>query len=138
MKKIFTKGLFTVSAIILFLTLTLPSLAQYTKSTLESGGQYTAIAKDASGNVYVTRLAAGGGSYQVVKYTNGTGIPVTLISGLTFEIEDYPWGLAVASNGDVYISTDFSSLGGAIIKLTASTSIRPQQYKLGDILRHLL
>ena len=120
MKRFFTKVAFTVSVIVLFLALA-PAFAQYTKTQLHAGGLYTALAKDASGNVYVTK-ASGPGIYHVVKYTNGTGSPTTIYSGLTSQAQEYPWGLAVAPNGDVYISTDFTSNSGAIIRLNASSS----------------
>ena len=120
MKRFFTKVAFTVSVIVLFLAL-VPASAQYTKTQLHAGGLYTALTKDASGNIYVTK-ASGPGVYHVVKYTNGTGSPTTIYSGLTSQVQEYPWGLAVAPNGDVYISTDFTSNSGAIIRLNASSS----------------
>jgi hypothetical protein len=55
-------------------------------------------------------------------YAGGTGTPTIVYSGLTHEIGDYPWGLAVTTNGNVFISTDFTSAGGFIIKLTKSGS----------------
>ncbi|ARS39462.1 hypothetical protein CA265_07280 [Sphingobacteriaceae bacterium GW460-11-11-14-LB5] len=120
MKRFFTKVAFTVSVIVLFLALA-PASAQYTKTQLHSGGLYAALAKDASGNVYVTK-ASGPGVYHVAKYIGGTGSPTIIYSGLTSQSGEYPWGLTVASNGDVYLSTDFTSNNGAIIRLNAASS----------------
>ncbi|MDQ0639576.1 gliding motility-associated-like protein [Pedobacter sp. W3I1] len=120
MKRFFTKVAFTVTVIVLFLALA-PASAQYTKTQLHTGGLYTALAKDASGNVYVTK-ASGPGVYHVAKYTGGTGSPTIIYSGLTSQPQELPWGLAVAPNGDVYISTDFTSNSGAIIRLNAASA----------------
>jgi gliding motility-associated-like protein len=125
MKKLFTNCLRITLVIVYsigFASISLGQSAYKAGAPLETGGLYTALAKDNSGNLYVTRVQAGtsGASYEVVKYTNGTGTPVSIYSPLTHELGDYPWGLAVAGNGDVYIATDFTSGGGAIIKLPAS------------------
>ncbi len=61
---------------------------------------------------------SGGTTYEVEKYTNGTGTPTVIYTGLTHEVSDFPWGLAVTSTGNVYISTDFTTGGGSIIELT--------------------
>ncbi len=74
-------------------------------NTIELGGYYTGLAKDASNNIYVTRYNFSNNYYEVAKYTNGTGTPTVIYSGLAFNSIQYPWGLAVAGNGDVYIST---------------------------------
>src|SRR6185312_8114321 len=122
MKKLVTKGLYIIPAIFLFAGITSPALAQFSRTNLETGRLYTALAKDGSNNLYVTRVKSntGGATYEVVKYTNGAGTPVAIRSGLTHETGDYPWGLAVTSTGNVFIATDFTSSGGAIIKLTLS------------------
>jgi len=130
MKKFITKVLGTVSTIVLFLAL-MPAMAQYTKTQLHAGGLYSALAKDANGNIYVTK-AVSAGSYHVVKYTNGTGSPTQIYSGLTSNVAELPWGLAVAPNGDVYISTDFTSNNGAIIRLNASASYAPTTVQTGS------
>src|SRR4051812_2327172 len=111
MKKIFYKAFNTFIVMALLLAAVLPAQAQFTNSVLETGGLYTALAKDANNNLYVTRAQGGtsGQFYEVVEYIGGGGSPVTIYQGLTHEAGDYPWGLAVASNGDVYVSTDFSA-----------------------------
>ncbi|MBB3058764.1 cadherin-like beta sandwich domain-containing protein, partial [Mucilaginibacter gotjawali] len=125
MKKLFTKGFYVLPAIIFFLCAALSAKAQYSGTNLETGGLYTALAKDGSNNLYVTRVTSGTGGalYEVDKYTGGTGTPVSIYSGLTHETGDYPWGLAVTSTGNVFISTDFTAGGGSIIKLTYSGGV---------------
>jgi gliding motility-associated-like protein len=120
MKTSVTKGYYLLSVIILFLFAALPASAQYSGTDLETGGLYTALAKDVNNNLYVTRVEAGtsGGIYEVEKYTNGAGTPAFVYGGLTHQIGDYPWGLAVDGSGNIYISTDFTSGGGSITKLT--------------------
>jgi gliding motility-associated-like protein len=138
MKKIFTKGFYLVSVIILLIGATLSVHAGpapgFSNTTVETGGLYTALAKDASGNIYVTRVTAGtsGATYEVDKYTNGTGSPVAIITGLTHQIGDYPFGLAVDSHGNVFVATDFTTASGKILKLTFSGGIyTPSTYQTG-------
>ncbi len=125
MKKLVTRGFYVLPAVIFFLCAALSAKAQYSGTNLETGGLYTALAKDASNNLYVTRVTSGTGGalYEVDKYTGGTGTPVSIYSGLTHETGDYPWGLAVTSSGNVFISTDFTTGGGSIIKLTYSGGV---------------
>src|SRR5690606_13351928 len=82
------------------------SLSAQTVTNIESGGYYTALTYDASGNLYTTRYDAGTDRYQVVKYVNATGSPQILLGGLQYNTFNYPWGLAVASNGDLYIASN--------------------------------
>lgn len=117
MKKRYTKFLFIV---FLIFSSSL-SFGQYTASNLETGNQNVALAKDASGNIYTTRFQSAG-LYKVVKYTNGAGSPTDVYTGLVADGGDFPLGLAVAANGDVYISTSFSDSDGKIIRLNASSS----------------
>jgi len=125
MKKIFTKGFYIVSVIILFVGAVLPARAQLTSTNLETGLFYTALAKDASNNIYVIQVEPGtsGTQGELVKYTNGAGTGTVIYSGFhegdnTGPGGDSPWGLVVNSTGDVYMTTDFSSVNGSIIKLT--------------------
>ena len=122
MKKISTKGYYLLLMIFLSPGLPFAASAQYSGVNVETGGLYTAMAKDASNNLYVTRVKPGtsGATYEVEKYTNGSGTPVVIRANLTHEAADFPWGLAVTSTGDVFISTDFTAAGGEIIKLTNS------------------
>jgi hypothetical protein len=132
MNKKITKQLLIIPTIILFLSFSFSAFAQYTKVNLETGGLYSALTKDANNNVYVTRKASGGATYEVVKYTNGTGTAAVIYSGLTHTLQELPWGLVVASNGDVFISTDFTANAGAIIKLSSpsytATTIQTGRY----------
>jgi len=135
MKKLVTKVFYVLVVITLFLGSAFTASAQYSiGATLETGGLYTALAKDGSNNLYVTRVTAGtsGATYEVAKYTGGTGTPAVIYSGLTHEITDFPWGLVVDHSGNVYVATDFTSGGGSIIKLTLSGSTyTPSTFQTG-------
>lgn len=122
MKKLLTKGSYAAGLILLFLAAALPAVAQFTATNLTSGGLYTALAKDAAGNLYETQVQNGtsGAIYEVLEYQVSGGDPLVIYTGLTHETGDYPWGLAVDGSGNIYVSTDFTSLGGAILKLTNS------------------
>jgi len=122
MKKLVTKVIYVLAVITLFLGQAFTASAQYAGTSLETGGLYTALAKDGSNNVFVTRVTAGtsGATYEVAKYTGGTGTPTVIYSGLSHEISDFPWGLVVDHSGNVYVATDFTSGAGSIIKLTLS------------------
>ncbi|RYD95725.1 MAG: hypothetical protein EOP54_15300, partial [Sphingobacteriales bacterium] len=130
MKRFFTKSGIVLSTILFFLATAIPALAQYNETILEQGGLYSALAKDANNNIYVTRVKSGtnGQTYEVVKYTNPltnpVATPTVVYTGLTHGVQEFPWGLAVASNGDVYISTDFTDANkmGEIIKVTAASN----------------
>ncbi|MFC7522693.1 Ig-like domain-containing protein [Parapedobacter sp. GCM10030251] len=97
----------------------LGSYAQYTSTVINPGGSQTALAKDASGNVYAVRAVSG--AYTVVRYLGGEGTPQVLNPALTLSTAgvEMPWGLAVNSRGDVYISNPNPSNDWEIIKLTA-------------------
>ncbi|WP_018627737.1 hypothetical protein [Niabella aurantiaca] len=90
-----------------------------TVTTIESGGYYTALTKDASGNIYTTRYNAGSDRYDLIKYTNGAGSPQVILGGLPYVSNGYPWGVAVASNGDIYVA---SYAANNIIKLPYNSS----------------
>jgi len=98
---------------------TVQSWAQYTATNLETGNYYTALARDNSNNVYGTRYNSTNSTWEVVKYTNGTGTPAVIYSGLTHISTDVPWGMAVNSNGDVFVTNIVGQW--QIIKLTAPT-----------------
>jgi hypothetical protein len=144
MNKKFTNVLF--SAIIVFsVATTLPARAQYTASTLESGKLASGMAKDASGNIYVVRFnfasgaTGGAGTAELVKYTNGTGSPTVIYSGIPDEgdaTNDFATGIVVATNGDIYLLTDNNdphTAYGKIIKLTynGGTSYTPSTWQTG-------
>ncbi len=103
-----------ITLFMLLLTIPVCLLAQ-TFTNIESGRFYTAMAKDAANNIYVTRYDQGSDRYQVVKYINGTGVPQVIYGGLQYQHPDYPWGLAVTGNGDVYIAA--SNLENRVIRL---------------------
>jgi hypothetical protein len=110
--------------ILLFLGLilcTMQSNAQYTATTLENPSQYTALTKDNSNNIYGVRLNYSTGKGEVVKYTNGTGTPTVIYNNLVYQAgtaQIYPWGIAVNSAGDVFVTSADQPIGWQIIKLT--------------------
>ena len=92
-----------------------------TIQTLENGNYVTALAGDAHNNLYVTRYNAVSDDYEVVKYSNSTGTPDNIYDGLAYNAVDYPWGLAVASDGDVYIGA--SNADNKVIKLAYDSAL---------------
>ncbi len=105
MKRLFKAGFYITSLIIIFLAAPLGSKAQIF-TNVESGNYNTALAKDNSSNIYVTFFNSGAGSWGVRKYgSDGTLLATVLSSGLTSDGLNYPWGIAVASNGDVYVAS---------------------------------
>jgi hypothetical protein len=135
MKNLFTKIYYITAVIILFVGASLSVNAQYTSRTISSNGWASIAARDASGNVYVVEAVTEAGfsdNGKVLKYTGGTGSPTVIYSGsgLPFnncdgQTGNGSLGLAVTSNGDVYVTTtsDYFATNcapfyGNIIKLT--------------------
>jgi hypothetical protein len=129
MKKNSTRTICAAAMAILFLALSISVHAQYTTKIIAANAWASAIARDNSGNIYVMEAIShtSSSNAQILKYTNGTGTPTVIYSGTLIIdvipgiIDDYAFGLAVTSNGDVYatIASDYSnSIYGSIIKLT--------------------
>lgn len=95
--------------------------AQYNVTTLETGLQNAALAKDVNGNIYTTRFQAAG-RYEIVKYTSGTGTPSVVYQNIVGDAFDLPYGLAIASNGDIYFSSDMNGSEGTITRLNAASN----------------
>lgn len=115
MKKIFTK--LSVSFLIslsLLLSAAFANGQQY--KVIETGSYVTALAKDHQGNVYVTKFVATSNAFGVFKINITTGTSTMIYSGLLDTGTEYPWGLAVNSQGDVFVSTSASE--NKIVKLT--------------------
>lgn len=119
MKSSSTKSLMKAFALSLCLITSCISYSQ-SVTTIESGNFGTALAKDANNNIYLARYNAGSNKYEIVKYTDGTGTPVTILPGLSYDAYDYVWGIAVAGNGDVYVAE--SNIDNKIVKLTYNSS----------------
>src|SRR5687767_8539336 len=105
-----------------FLLCSVQSRAQYTATPFETGNQYTALTKDNSNNVYGVRLNHTTNKGEVVKFAAGSTTPTVIYNNLVFEgglAQIYPWGIAVNSNGDVFVTSADQSTGWHIIKLTA-------------------
>lgn len=120
MKKLFT-SFFQIKSIILllFFSLVVANAQTYTKTILTSGGPFSALTKDNSGNIYTIK-ATSPITASVYKYANGASTGTVIYSGLTRDGITYPWGLAVSSSGNVYVSTGFDQNISKIIKLTVS------------------
>jgi gliding motility-associated-like protein len=128
MKNFFTKAIYFIAVVILFVGVSLPALAQHTAAILESGNNASAIAKDGSGNIYVLRIKSGSGTIgngataEIVKYVGGIGPAINIASNIPDEDQAGDWatGMAVASNGDIYYITDNGGAvtNGNIMKLT--------------------
>ena len=120
MNKNFTQGFLLLFAVIFFSGVAIRSQAQ-TFRTVEVGNFYTSLTCDASNNIYVSRYNPGPDRYEVVRYKKGTGTPVVILSGLLHgtTTPDYPLGLVVASNGDVYVA---STQDNKVFKLTYNST----------------
>ncbi|MEG0983776.1 autotransporter-associated beta strand repeat-containing protein [Algoriella sp.] len=120
MKKLFT-SFFQIKSIILllFFSLVVANAQTYTKTILTSGGPFSALTKDNSGNIYTIK-ATSATTASVYKYASGATTGTVIYTGLTRDGITYPWGLAVSSSGNVYVSTSFDKDISKIIKLTVS------------------
>jgi len=112
MKKNFTKAIGVIVMLGLIVAIALPARAQYVKKVIDNTGYFTAMTKDANGNIYVIKAVD---SYKgsVLKYTANSTSFITIFTGLDMTDEsdpdggDAPWGLAVNSIGDVYLTSNF-------------------------------
>lgn len=115
MKKKFTKFL---GSWLICLTLLLGTISvngqQY--KVVETGSYVTALAKDNQGNIYVTKFNAASDAFSVYKISIVSGSSRIIYSGLQDSGTEYPWGLAVNSQGDVFIAT--STVENKVVKLT--------------------
>ena len=126
MNDTFTQRISRLLLILFFMLAGFTAFAQYTKTSLETGSsKYSAMAKDQSGNLYVVRANAAGTAYELVKYTNGTGTPQILYSGLQQQNGVPPIGLAINTSGDVFVTSLNSSDGWEIVKLPAPANNSP-------------
>lgn len=107
-----------------FLLCTVYSHAQYTATAFETGNQYTALTKDNSNNVYGVRLNFTTNKAEVVKFAAGSTTPTVIYNNLVFEAglaQIYPWGIAVNTAGDVFVTSANQPVGWQIIKLSAGS-----------------
>ena len=129
MKKVFTKICRCFAVIILVSATAFSARAQFTASTVSANAWLSAATTDANGNVYVVEAVThtGANDYgKVVVYPKGSVNPATIYSGSALPFDDqngdtdlFPFGIAVTSNGDVYVTTgfDYNANYGGIIKL---------------------
>jgi large repetitive protein len=124
MSETFTKCISRLLLVLFFILAGHTGFAQYIKSTLETGYYYTGVARDESGNLYALRLntsAAPSYKYDVVKYFGATTSTQVLYSGLELESGVAPYGIAVNSLGDVYVTSNSTANGWEVVKLTWPT-----------------
>ncbi len=124
------KWLLYVPFLLSFALFAAPATAQDTRNSIATGVWASAVARDGSGNIYVIENPGFGTSAEVLKYTGGKGAPTTIYTadlddnqGLA---DDYAFGLAVTSNGDVYLSTapddNSGNQNGKIIRLVYNST----------------
>jgi len=118
MKDIFTQGINRILLILFFVLAGFKGFAQYTKTSLEIGRTYTAMAKDQSGNLYLLRSDASNTKFELVKYTNATGVPYVIDNNIVGDTPNPPIGLAVNTVGDVFVTNLNSGQGWEVLKFT--------------------
>ncbi|KAA2238900.1 T9SS type B sorting domain-containing protein [Chitinophaga agrisoli] len=131
MKHTFTKSL---NILLLMITCLLAGVdvygQAYTVTSLQTGGRYRALTRDNAGNIFMVRENAANSAYEVVKLPpDGSGAGTPLYSP-TAAADQYPWGLAVNDNGDVFV-TEINLSGWKITKLDAVT-YTPHLMRSGD------
>ncbi|HTN37318.1 MAG TPA: T9SS type A sorting domain-containing protein [Arachidicoccus sp.] len=99
----FTKKLGCIATLLLLLLLPFAGFTQ-TFRTVESGGYITAMTKDNLGNIYTTRYNSVSAKYDIVRYNQGATSSAVIYTGLNGAGFDYPYGLAVDSEGNVFVS----------------------------------
>ncbi|UAY55558.1 T9SS type A sorting domain-containing protein [Arachidicoccus terrestris] len=115
MKHLYTKTFVRLSFVLFF---TITALAGWSQQfrTVNSGYYITALTKDGAGNLYFTKFNSGSSVYDVVKYDPLSGTETAIYTGLQYSAVDYPFGLAVDSQGDVFVAG--SNVDNKVIKLT--------------------
>ncbi|MBC9929208.1 Ig-like domain-containing protein [Chitinophaga qingshengii] len=99
----------------------LPAAAQFTESSFYSITGATALTRDRNNNIYMVSYNDSGQKFLVWKYPGGNANMATIIyvspqrqlSGYDL----YPWGLAVNSTGDVFVTSTQSDVNGEILKI---------------------
>ncbi|HEY9260208.1 Ig-like domain-containing protein, partial [Chitinophaga sp.] len=92
----------------------------YAPTTLGSGKGYTSLAIDAQDNLYTTESTSGTAAH-AMKYTAPVAVGASgteILNGLTIGSLFYPWGIAVTSNGNVFINDGAAPGNGRVVKLS--------------------
>ncbi|GAA4305765.1 Ig-like domain-containing protein [Compostibacter hankyongensis] len=122
MTRFYTKRLHLLLLIAGGLFTSFRSLAQYTPAVISTGGTYTAVATDRQDRAYVVAYNAGSDKYEVDLYPAGsTGGHSAIYSDLANPGVDFPWGIAVNSHGDIYVTNPNTSDNWEVIKLEGGT-----------------
>jgi len=97
-----------------------------TAETFGTGRYFSALAVDAANNIYTLEYAAATSDYAIVKYPAGSNTGTQLYHGLvTGPGYQYPTGLAIASNGDIFVVDGFNSQDGrtgAVYRFTKTSN----------------
>lgn len=129
MKRIFTHFIRTVFLLLFFVTTVFAQ--NYKASVVATNGPFSALTKDTDGNIYAIK-ATSATQAAVVKYAKGETTEEVIYSELTRDGITYPWGLAVASNGDIYVSTSFDQSANKVLKLTKESDYEASDFLTGD------
>ena len=133
MKNIFTKIYPALVSLLIVISAALPANAQDTKNDLVDNVGASAMCRDAAGNVYVIRGVSAfvdetQGTDELVEYPIAGGSPVVLNSNVGLNQGTQggftsPTGLAIASNGDIYMTAyDDGVSNGDVMKLTKASN----------------
>lgn len=114
MKYFYTKTFARLSFVLLFTFTALVGWSQQFR-TVNSGYYITALTKDDAGFLYFTKFNSATSLYDVVKYDPVSATETSIYAGLHFDI-NYPFGLAVDSQGDVFVAA--ANADNKVIKLT--------------------
>ena len=98
----------------------LTKASSYAVSTVSTNQYTTSLAVDAADNLYATQVNSFPG-YALAKYTNGTGTPTNIYTGLSSDGFDFPYGIAVINPTNIFVNNGGTGGGtdnqGNIIQL---------------------
>ncbi|MBW8684592.1 Ig-like domain-containing protein [Chitinophaga rhizophila] len=117
MSKTFTKCISRLLLVLFFILAGHTGFAQYNKSVLETGYYYTGLARNGSGDLFAIRYNNVAGKYRVVRYVGLTGSRQEIPTDLESDNTSYPYGIAVNSRGDIFVTSNVNP-GWEVIKLT--------------------
>ncbi|SDT23587.1 gliding motility-associated C-terminal domain-containing protein [Mucilaginibacter mallensis] len=81
----------------------LTKASSYAVSTVSTNQYATSLAVDAANNLYASQVNTYP-AYALVKYTNGTGTPTNIYTGLSSDSYDFPYGIAIISPTNIYVN----------------------------------
>ncbi|RPE05646.1 hypothetical protein EGT74_25050 [Chitinophaga lutea] len=124
MKNMFVKSMKPLLLLCSMLACSIFAMAQYNSTVLETGKYYCAVTRDQQNNVYLVRYNSTAGKYEVAKYVNGDPANViSIYSNLSFGATEFPWGIAVNANGDVFVTNPNPANQWEIVKLAHNAGV---------------